>query len=315
MFEVLNVTAPIFGVIAAGILFGRLRLLGEGSSEALNRYVFMLAFPMALFHGTAKAPLSETLNVPFLAAYVAGMVAAFVVAALIARYVQGETAAVACVDGVSASYPNTAYMGFPLFTAAFGPERLGPAIITSVATAIVLIAIAATWLEYLRHGGGGRKAVGKIALAIVRNPLIIGSVLGLAWTAGTGGHPLPVAVNAFCSLIGQTAGPCALFSIGLFLASRPMGRHLVKLGWVTIIKIVVQPALTFALIAVFFPDLDRFWAASAVLLAAMPSGGTTFVIAQEYDTAVERASAGILITTAVSIVTMSLLLAWYGPMR
>jgi len=315
MFEVLNVTLPIFGVIAAGVLFGRLRLLGEGSSEALNRYVFMLAFPMALFHGTAKAPLSETLNVPFLVAYIVGMLFAFAVAVLVSRRVQGEDAATACVDGVSASYPNTAYMGFPLFTAAFGADRLGPAIITSVATAIVLIAIAATWLEYLRHRGGGENALGKIAKAIVRNPLIIGSVLGLVWTAGTGGRPLPVAVNSFCALIGQTAGPCALFSIGLFLASRPMGSHIARVGWVTAIKMLVQPAATFALIALFLPTLDPFWAASAVLLAAMPSGGTTFVIAQEYETGVERASAGILVTTAISVVTLSLLLAWYGPMR
>lgn len=321
MSTVLNVTLPVFAIIAAGFLFGRARVLGPESSEALNRYVFVLAFPVALFYGTARAPLAATLNPDFVIAYTAAMLASFAVTALAALSLLKERPGVACLDGLGASYSNTAYLGFPLFTAAYGVERLGPAIISSVVTAIVLIALGAVWLEYLRgrEEGGGNVAFGRMAerigRAVARNPLIIGSVGGLVWTGFSGGAPMPVAMARFCDLIGGSAGPCALFSIGLFIAARPFRLDLGRLGWVLGVKLFLHPFLTWAVIEWAFPHLDPFWAASAVILAAMPTGGTTFVVAQQYQTGTERASMAILLTTVASVVTLTALMAWYGPMR
>jgi malonate transporter and related proteins len=320
MSTVINVTLPVFAIIAAGFLFGRAKLIGAETSEALNRYVFLLAFPVALFFGTARAPLAATLNGEFVAAYVAAMLASFALTAFLAWRVLRLGSGVACLDGMAASYSNTAYLGFPLFAAAYGADRLGPAIISSVATAIVLIALCAAWLEYLKAkaggaAGGGVRVALRIGRALVFNPLILGSVGGLAWTAVSGGAPMPKALATFCELVGGSAGPCALFSIGLFIAARPFRFDLGHYGGLVLAKLVVQPALTWALIAVFFPGLDHFWAASAVLLAAMPTGGTNFVVAQQYNTGVERASMAILLTTVLSVVTLTVLMAWFGPMR
>jgi malonate transporter len=69
--------------------------------------------------------------------------------------------------------------------------------------------------------------------------------------------------------------------------------------------------LTFWL-AFYAFDLDRFWAVSAVLLAALPTGALVFVTAQQNGIYVQRASAGIVMTTAVSVVTLSGVLAYFG---
>ncbi len=53
---------------------------------------------------------------------------------------------------------------------------------------------------------------------------------------------------------------------------------------------------------------DPVWIYAAVLLAALPTATNVFVIGQQYDVWQERASATILITTALSVVTVSLLL-------
>lgn len=313
---VLNVSLPVFAIILAGVLFGRGKILGDGSSEALNRYVFYAAFPTALFLGTARVPVSETLNWPFLGVYIGASVIAIVAAFLVSRFVLGRSAAIATIDGMTASCPNSAYLGFPLFIAAFGPERLGPAIIGSVAGAVVVIPVLLVMLEILRNRGGSVwKAVPPILGAIARNPMIIGSVAGIAWAELSGGEPPPAAIRTFCELLGGSAGPCALFSIGLFVASRPFSIKLGDAFWGLVMKLVVHPAAALLLIEVAFPDIDPFWGASAVLLAAMPTGGTTFVVAQQYQTGVERTSMMILLTTAVSVVSLTALLAWYGPMR
>jgi malonate transporter and related proteins len=310
-----DVTVPVFAIIGAGFLFGKAGVMDVRTSEALNRYSFYLAFPVALFHGTARVPLAETLNGRFLAAFVLGVLAAFVLAAAGARLLFREGLAQSCIYGAAASYPNTAYMGFPLFIAAYGPDRLGPAIASSVATALVVVAITAIWLESLNGGGGVRGTASLILRSLSRNPLILGSLGGLAWSAVSGGQGLPAMVGTFCSLVGASAGPTALFGIGLFIAARPFRIDAGRTGWIVAVKLVGQPLLTWILLKTVFRGLDPFWEGTAVILAAMPTAGTTFVIAQNYRTGVERSSMAILTTTVASLATLSALMAWYGPLR
>ena len=52
---------------------------------------------------------------------------------------------------------------------------------------------------------------------------------------------------------------------------------------------------------------------AALLLAALPTGALTFVVAQNYDVYVDRSSGVIFVSTVVSVITLSLLLAIYGP--
>ena len=55
--------------------------------------------------------------------------------------------------------------------------------------------------------------------------------------------------------------------------------------------------------------MSPFWAASAVLLAALPAGTLVFVIAQRYGVYAERISAAILASTVLSVITVSVLIA------
>ena len=65
-------------------------------------------------------------------------------------------------------------------------------------------------------------------------------------------------------------------------------------------------------IAFWWLDLDPFWAACAVILAALPLGALTFVLAQQYQVYIQRAAAAILISTVVSVATLSALMAYLG---
>ena len=58
--------------------------------------------------------------------------------------------------------------------------------------------------------------------------------------------------------------------------------------------------------------LDPLWAASAVILAALPTGSLVFVLATQYGVYVQRATAAILVSTVLSVVTLSVLLAVLG---
>lgn len=311
MSAVVNVVLPVFAIILAGYLSGRTRLLGQASSEALNKFVYWIALPPLLFLAMAQSSLDRILHWPFIGAFLGSVLVIWAAAALIGRLVHRARPAVLTMQGMSASFSNTGYMGIPLFAAAFGEAGLPPATLATVIMSAVSIGIAVASLELTESSGGLRRAIRDVARALGTNPLVMSSVAGMAWSEA--GLPLPLPLVNLCQLTGAAASPCALFAIGLFMASRPLAADLAEVGWISAMKLFAQPLVCWLLIATLFP-MEPFWAASALILAALPTGALTFVVAQQYGVYVERTSAVILVSTVVSVVTLSALLAIYGPL-
>src|SRR3546814_3623139 len=95
------------------------------------------------------------------------------------------------------------------------------------------------------------------------------------------------------------------------MVGRAVTAGMAELSWLTVLKLLAQPAVTWV-IAVPLLHLDPLWAASAVTLAALPTGSLVFVLASQYGVYVQRATGTILITTVFSVVTLSALLAVLG---
>jgi hypothetical protein len=99
--------------------------------------------------------------------------------------------------------------------------------------------------------------------------------------------------------------------MGLFLVGRSVTAGPGEVGWLVAAKLLVQPALTYVL-AFEVLEMDRLWAVSAVVLAALPTGALVFVLAQQYGTYTQRATSAILISTVLSLATLSALFALIG---
>jgi predicted permease len=310
MQAVINVVLPVFGIILAGYLTGRARLLGEDSSRALNGYVFYVALPALFFISMARVDLSDPNLTPFLIAVGGGMVATFLLALCIAlpvlRYRLGE----ATMHGLSGVFANTGYMGIPLLLTAYGSDALLPGVIATVFNGAVVIGLGSAILEINKSES---RALGPVVRrawrGLSRNPLVLSAVFGLAW--GQLSLPLPGPFVTFCELLADSVGPCALFAMGLFLVGRSVTRGAMEVAWLTVLKLLVHPAITF-LLAFVLLDLDPLWASCAVILAALPLGALVFVLAQQYQVYVQRATATILISTVASVATLSLLMAYLG---
>jgi len=309
---VFDIVLPVFAIILAGYLAGRLGLLGTASAEALNRFVFYFALPPLLFISTARVDADDLLRGQFVAAYLGGLLLTFVLGLAGARFLFGHRGReMAAMHGMAAVFANTGYVGIPLYLAAFGPERLLPAVLATVATNLVLVGCVTAIIETGRHREAGLvAALGHAAAAVARSPLFLAPVAGILMGSLGLGHWLPQPVVNFCELLGSTAGPSALFALGLSLVGRSLNVDWAELGWIVALKLAVQPLLTLALVTYVFA-LDPFWAKSAVLLAAMPSAALVFVLAQTYDIYVQRASAAIVATTVLSMLTLSWLLVTF----
>ena len=306
MDALLTVSVPVFGLILCGYLAGYFGVLGTHSSEALNRFVYYFALPALLFIFVARAPLERILYWPFLAAWGGSLVLSFGLTALLARLVYRDRLAVVGLRSMNASFANTGYMGIPLAITAFGEAAGLPAIIATAFMGIILISLTIALIETdlsTKAGAGG--IARDVGLALAKNPLVLSVAAGALVSAFGISIPLPLA--KFFDLLSSAAGPCALFAIGLFISGQSVREGLHEAALITAIKLLVHPAIAWLLLATVF-EVEPLWATVTILIAALPTGANCFVLAQRYNVFVAPTSATILLSTALSVVTVSLLL-------
>jgi predicted permease len=309
MSALINVVIPVFGVILTGYVAARLGLLGADSAAALNRFVFYFAMPPALFTFAARAPVAEIFNWPFIGAIAGGALVTLLPALFVGRFWFRQDVATLGVAGFASGAGNVVFMGLPLLLTAYGPSGALPTIIAALCLTLLFFCSAIAVLEIARDTGSwSLGVVAKSIVAVFKNPAVISPLLGILFALT--GLALPKAVSNYLDLMGAVVGPGALFALGLSLADRKVG-HIREVVWLSTLKLIVNPLATFAFVTWVFV-MDPFWAKAAVVLSAMPIAANVFVIAQQYKVHVAAASAAIVVSTGVSVVTISFVLILLG---
>ncbi len=308
MQAILNVAFPIFGVILAGYLAGRWRILGGEATGALNAFVSYFALPVLFFGTLARTPVHAVLDPALMAGFGLAVVATFVVGMISTRLTSGGGLAAMSLQGISSSWGNVGYMGVPLCLAAFGEAGLPPAMLAVIVTAVVSMVFGVMLIELeVAAGHGPLRTFLRAAFNVARNPLPMSIALGIFVSAI--GLPIPTPVEKWLDLLGAAAGPCALFAIGLFLSDKSVKSGIAEAGLATLIKLLLQPLLAI-LVLPFFVDLNSVAGKVALLMAALPTAANAFVLAKQFDISVEQNTAAVLLSTGFSVVTVSALLVW-----
>ena len=113
-----------------------------------------------------------------------------------------------------------------------------------------------------------------------------------------------MALDRLMQFLQNAAAPCALFTLGVTVALRPLKKMPWEVPFLTAVKLMLHPVLVFLLLSLFGP-FDRTWVYTAVLMAALPPALNVFVFARQYDAWVEQASSAVLVGTLVSVVTLT----------
>lgn len=308
MQAILNVAFPIFGVILAGYLAGRWRILGGEATSALNAFVSYFALPVLFFGTLARTPVQAVLDPALLAGFGLAVVATFVVGMITTRLVSRGGLAAMSLQGIASSWGNVGYMGVPLCLAAFGEAGLPPAMLSVIVTAVISMVFGVMLIELeVAAGHGPIRTFFRAAFNVARNPLPLS--IGFGILASWIGLPVPTPVEKWIDLLGAAAAPCALFAIGLFLSDKSIKSGLAEAGLATLIKLLLQPLLA-ALILPAFIDIRSVPGQVALLMAALPTAANAFVLAKQFDVSVEQNTAAVLLSTAFSVITVSALLVW-----
>lgn len=306
MESVLDNILPTFAIVLIGWLVTRLGLFRELAVDGVAQYVFNIAIPLMLFRTTSELVIPGAIPWGLLLSYYAGAAIAFFIGMLVSGALFHNGLALQGAFGGGAAYSNTVLLGIPVVLGILGEAATVPLFVLIGVHGLVMVPVIVTVICVGRRQGGAiGKVVREIASELVHNPIVVALAAGAAW--GLYAPALPGPIDTVITTLGDTAGPCALFALGGVLARYPLGGGLGEAAAISVVKLVLHPAAVWVLATYAF-DVPAAWVWVAVLLAAMPAGINVFVLAHRYDVASRGIGMSVVLSTALSMVTLAILL-------
>lgn len=305
MLAVLLETLPFFALIGLGYWAGRTGFFSPAATAYLTKFVFYFALSAMLFRFAAKLSLGAVFDWPFVKAYLLGTLVVYLMATLVA-ILRKRGVEEAAVESQCAVIGNVGFLGVPMLALLMGEAAIGPVMLVLSVDLIVFGSLIVILITGARDGRVSPAILRTVGGGLLRNPMIVSISAGLIWSATE--FPIPGPVDQFLTILGAAATPGALFAIGASLAGKSAERLTVA-GWLSFCKLVLHPGAV-AIAALIIFDVDSFAASVMIAAAALPVAGNVFILAQHYGVAPQRVSATIFLSTVVSVLTISAVIAW-----
>ncbi|HEY8654756.1 MAG TPA: AEC family transporter [Dermatophilaceae bacterium] len=288
--------ATLGAIIALGFLLAHFGVLGADSQELLTRLVFFVATPALLFQTLSKAPIGQIFS-SGLAVGALSFVGTAAVYTLLARTVWRRSTGDTVVGAMSSAYVNAANLGLPITVYVLGTASfIAPVLLMQL---VVITPLALAVLDTVATEG--RSSVLRTLTQPLRNPITVGSFLGLLCSLA--GWQVPSTIASPIALIAGMAVPgvTLAYGVSLRLGPRPIaGGSGVELAVVCLLKLLVQPVLAYAAARWLF-ELDGRALLAVTVVAALPTAQNIFVYATRYDRSTTLARDSIFVTTLLSV--------------
>lgn len=293
-----NAVLPMCLVMALGYGTRRLGWIRREEISAINKIAFRIFLPCLLYYNVYCSDLSGSFD-PLLMAYaVGGVLLTFGLAlgyTLLTEKLPERRSVM--IQGMFRS--NYVIMGIPVATALLGAGELGTVSILIAVVVPLFNMLAVVVLEVFR---GQRPKPLHVLGQIVKNPLVIASALGILTLAA--GIRLPHILEQTIQNISAIASPLQLFLLGAFFQFSGLKTYRRELVTVSAAKLIVSPGLFLGLGALLgFRDAAFV---SLIGIFASPTAVNSFTMAQQMGGDAELAGDIVVVTSAVSMLTMFL---------
>lgn len=236
----IRVVFPICLTVMLGYAAQRMKLVPKEAFDSCIKLCFKVLIPLRLFMNIGSSNLGEVFN-PTLVLVVLGVEAGFwcLCMLVIPRIQKDVRKRGAMVQGSFRG--NFVLFGIPIAESIAGAQVMGAASLIGAIMTPFYTTLTVTALELFRAGKPDLKHILK---GIMKNPLIIGSLLGLAWMFT--GFEMPVLLYDTLDDLARTATPLALFSLGGTFKFASAKNNLKPLVLTTASKLIILPAIMFA---------------------------------------------------------------------
>jgi predicted permease len=302
LMTLITTVLPIFGTILLGWLARQTKFAELSTFRGLMDVVFYLLMPALLFNAVARGPALEVLGVATV--YFSACLFVFAIAVIGGR-LYGLSLAGAGMLGLNASYGNTVMVGIPIAVAALGTAALPPLLAIIAVHSAILLPLAGIFVE---AGSLEKRKVFALLVStlvgMLKNPVIMSILVAFVWRSFE--VPVPELLAAWLKMQGAAAVPLALLCLGGTLP--PLNARAVRFETVVgvTLKLVALPVVVWLIGR--SAGLPPATLTVATLTAAMPTGANAFLFARRSEDLLEISAATVLLSTALSIGTLSVVL-------
>lgn len=298
----------VFSLVALGYLAGLTGYLKPASGEGISDFAVSVAVPLLLFQTMVNADFHGVAPWRLWIAYFTAAAITWTAGHMVTTRIFGRDARAGVVGGVSSAFSNTVLLGAPFILGIFGQSGFEVlSLLVSVHLPVMMMVSIVLFEMFGRNGETVHplRVLRSFSRRLFLNPLIIGILLGLAWRIS--GAPLPSLATRLVEALADTAGPVALFAMGLSLRRFGISGNVRPALALSVLKLFLMPAL--ALAFVWLLDLPPLTAKVAVVVAALPSGINSYLIAVQFNTGQALATNQMTIATACAAVSTAFWLA------
>lgn len=291
-----DIIFPVFFTVSLGYIYSR---LSEPDLETITKLALYVLIPALVFTSLLETQISgrEIGQITAFSVILTGSLT--VITLLLARWMnlEREEASAFLLTSV---FMNTANYGLPVVLLAVGEEGFARA---------VIFVITQTFLVYslgVYFAAAGKLDPKRALVAVAKLPTFYAAVLAFVVRALP--LELPSALVDQLALLGDAGIVLMLLVLGMQLAQIEVRPAYVQISTASFLRLIISPLL--ALLLVQWLGMDSVTGQSMVLEAAMPTAVITSLLAMEFDSAPALVSSTILVTTALSFLTITALLHW-----
>jgi len=302
MSDLFSLAFPFFGLILLGYFCGWRVRLPETGLAWLTFFIIYVALPALFYRIVAQTPIHELANPAFILAVVVSTATTAALALAIGLMFRRGNVGEGAIAITIGAYANVGYMGPGLTIAALGQAAASPAALIFACDSVFFFTVVPLLMAMRGRGENLAHTFGLIAKRVLTHPFNIATLLGVVAAALE--FKEPDALARMLDFLKNAAAPCALFTLGVTVALRPLRRVPAELGPLLVLKLVGHPAIALVSLSLFGP-FSPVWAQTLLLMAALPPALNVFVLARQYHVFVEEASTAVLLGTLSSIVTVT----------
>ena len=293
-----NAVLPVMLCIMLGYFLARIGMIKEELRKGLNSLCFKVFLPFYLFDSVYDTDVSTAFNPGLMLFCCLAMIAWFAALMIMIPRIEPENPRRGVL--IQAMFrSNFALFGLPMAETLCGKENMGPTnLLIGVCVPLVNV-LAVITLETFR---GGKPSVKKMLLGIAKNPLIIASLLGLAFNLLN--IPLYTDLRKTIINLGKVATPLSMVALGasFTFASTKVYHRQLALGVSG--KLIISPLLMVTLGALLGFQAETL--VPVLIFFGAPTAVSSFPMAQQMDGDGELAASLVVFTSALSIVTIFL---------
>lgn len=293
-----NVVLPLFLCIALGYCLRLMNMLEETTQKSLNKLCFKVFLPIHVFNSIYTTNISAAFNGLLVGLTAGGVLAIFVsMMVFIPRIEPDNAKRGVMIQAIFRS--NYALFGLPVVSSLCGEDKVGPASLIISFIVPMFNVLAVICLETFR---GGKPDVKKMLAGIAKNPLIIGSVLGIL--ANVLNIPIPTGIHKSIIDLGRVATPLALVALGAGFQFRRIRGYTRQLIICITGRLVAAPLLMLTIAALL--GLREELLVPVLAVFGSPVATSSYTMAEQMNGDGTLAASLVVLTTALAILTVFL---------